>query len=161
MDNNCKEYIRDILSVTAIPVSDFNPGTSGWQLTPTVPSSGFSPTLANAIVIGRTPAVVNGAVIPIIRDTGKVDDSESDSVSGRLHTVKVTCDVDTRGAGVYDLLFTLERTPCHLLLTYGDGVTQAFVQATIDTYLCNTERDGSKVSVTLRVKNMMGAQVLV
>ena len=161
MDNFCKEYIRDILSVTAIPVGDFNPGTHAWQLTPTIPSAGFSPTLTHAIVIGRNPAVQGGIVIPIMRDTGKVTDSESDSVSGRLHTVKVTCEVDTRNADAFNHLLTLERTPCHLLLTYRDGVTQAFVQATVDTYLCNTERDGSKVSVTLRIQNMMGAQIIV
>ena len=160
MNNNCKEYIRDILAVTAIPITDFNPGTHAWQLTPTIPSASFYPTLTNAIVIGRNPAVQDGVVIPIMRDTGKVTDGEADSVSGRLHTVKVTCEVDARNADVFNHLLTLERTPCHLLL-YRDGVTQAFVQATIDTYLCNTERDGSKVSVTLRIQNMMGAQIVV
>lgn len=161
MNNNCKEYTRDILSVTAIPVADFNPGTHAWQLTPIIPSASFSPTLTHAIVIGRNPAVSGGIVIPIMRDTGKMTDGEGDSASGRLHTVKVTCEVDTRDTDVFSHLLTLERTPCHLLLTYRDGVTQAFAQATIDTYLCNTERDGSKTSVTLRIQNMMGAQTVV
>lgn len=159
--SNCKEYIQDILAITAIPVGDYNPGIHAWQLTPTIPSDGLSPTLTRAIVIGRDPAAPGVVVIPIMRDTGKVSDSESDSVSGRMHTVKVTCEVDSRDADVFNHLLTLERTPCHLLLTYRDGVTKAFVQASEDTYLCNTERDGSKTSVTLRIQNMMGAQTVV
>ncbi len=168
--NNCKEFILDdLMAITAIPVTDYNPGTNAWQVKPTIGNNYFSPTLTNAIVIGRqTPDLPDGAVlIPIKRDTGKVKDAESDSVAGRMHTVTVSCEVDQRdltpdnnGETVLDYLLTLERTPCHLLLTYRDGI-HAFVQATEDTYQCEAEREGSKISVTLRVQNLMGAQTIV
>lgn len=158
--NNCNEYLLDdLLVVTAIPVEDFNPGTDAWQLTPNIPEDRFYPDLTNNITIG-VQAIEDGALIPIVRGTGKAKDDESDSVAGRLHTVKVTCEVDTRDASVWNNLLALERTPCHLLLTFRQGA-QAFVQATEDTYLCNAERDGSKTSVTLRIQNMMGIQMIV
>lgn len=161
--NNCKEFILDdLMAITAIPVTDYNPGTNAWQVTPTIRNIDFSPTLTHAIVIGReTPDLPDDAVlIPIKRYTGKCKDAESDSVAGRMHTVTVSCEVDCRDADVFNHLLTLERTPCHLLLTYRDGI-RAFVQATEDTYQCEAERDGSKISVTLRIQNMMGAQTIV
>lgn len=168
--NNCKEFLLDdLMAITAIPVTDYNPGTNAWQVKPTIGSDYFSPTLTNAIVIGRqTPDLPDGAVlIPIMRNTGKCKDAESDSVAGRMHTVTVSCEVDQRDLTpdnndktVLDYLLTLERTPCHLLLTYRDGI-RAFVQATEDTYQCEVERDGKKTSVTLKVQNMMGAQTIV
>lgn len=158
--NSCKEFVLDdLMAVVAIPVTDFNPGTAAWQLQPVIDSELFDPTLTNAIVIGRQPVPESEVLIPIMRGTGKVKDDESDSVSGRLHTVKVTCNADDRDSEVWNHLLTLERTPCHLLLTYRDGI-KAFVQATEDTYLCNAERDGSKTSITLRVQNIMGAQLI-
>lgn len=159
MDNNCKEYTRDFLSVTAIPVTDYSPGFLEWQLTPTIPSDTFSPTLTHAIVIGREPAVQGGSVIPIMRNTGKVKDGPSDSVSGRLHTVTVTCDADDRDPSVWNLLLALERTPSHAILMFRDG-TMAFVQATRDTYQCSVEREGAKTSVRMRITNIMGIQLI-
>ena len=159
--NNCKEFdLDDMLAVTAIPVEDYNPDTASWQLSPTIDSAYFTPVLTHAIVIGMQPAVTGGEVIPIIRATGKVKDDSSDSVAGRLHTVKVTCEVDDRDASAWNTLLALERTPCHLLLTFRNN-TRAFVQATKDTYLCETERDGAKTSVTLRVQDLMGIQMIV
>jgi hypothetical protein len=80
-------------------------------------------------------------------------------VAGRLHTVKVTCRADGRDFSVYGLLLQLERTPSHLLLTFRDG-TRGFAQATADSYLCTVERDGAKISVSLRVQNTMGIQLI-
>lgn len=158
--NNCKEFVLDdVMAVTAIPVSDFNPDTAAWQLTPTISNDSFEPTLDNAIVIGMKPATTDGVLIPIMRTTGKAKDDESDGVAGRLHTVTVTCEIDDRNSSVWDNLLTLERTPAHLLLTFRDN-TQAFVQATEDTYTCEVERDGSKTSVTLRIQCLMGIQLI-
>ena len=95
-----------------------------------------------------------------MRKSGKAKDDENDSVAGRLHTVTVTCEADDRDSDVWNHLLTLERTPSHLLLTFRDS-TRAFVSATEDTYLCNVECDGSKTSITLRVQNLMGIQLLV
>lgn len=159
--SNCKEFLLDdLLAVTAIPVGDFAIGTSPWQLTPTINGNYFTPPLAHAIVIGLAPAVTGGALIPIMRGSGKAKDSEGDSVAGRLHTVTVSCEADDRDAAVWDDLLALERTPCHLILTFRQGAS-GFVESSQDTYLCNVERDGGKTSVTLRIQNMMGIQMVV
>jgi len=159
---NCKEFVLDdLMAVTAIPVSDFSPGFAAWQLTPTIPSAGFSPTLTRAIVIGQKPAVASGRLIPIVKLTGKAKDDESDSVAGRLHKVAVTCQVDDRDGEVWADLLTLERRQSHLLLTFRDGTTRGFVQATGDTYICTVERDGAKTSVAFHIQNTMGIQLIV
>lgn len=154
----CKEFLlADIVSITAIPVIDFIPGDASWQLTPTIPAGRFSPVLTNAVTIGSPSAAAGGAVIPIMRATGKAKDAESNSVAGRLHDVTVTCEADDRDPSLWNYLFAIERTPSHLLLTLRDR-TKAFVLATEDTYLCEVERDGAKTSVTFRIQNTMGIQ---
>lgn len=170
---SCKEYVLDdLMAVTAIPVANISASdttSAANSLVPTISKSGFAPSLDDAITIGLQKAVLgsgtsrttSGTLIPIRKGTGKAKDDESLSVSGRLHTVTVTCEVDDREISVWASLFTLERTPSHLLLTFRDGVTQGFVCGSEDTYLCNVERNGSKTSVTLRVQCLMGIQLLV
>lgn len=168
---NCKEYRDDVMTITAIPVSKISSdaATSAvLALRPTV-SYDFSQHFdADTIVIGMTKAkrVINevtyvyGSLIPIKRESGKAKDSEGDSVAGRLHTVTVNCEVDDRDSDVWNDLLTLERTPTHLLLTFRDN-TQTFVAATEDTYVCEVERDGSKTSVSFKIQNLMGLQLVV
>jgi hypothetical protein len=162
---NCKEFILDdVMAVTAIPLANIPAGSITSpvnQLTPTLPKSFIAPSmLAGSITIGLQPATPGGALIPIMRKSGKAKDDENDSVAGRLHTVTVTCEADDRNSDVWNDLLALERTPSHILLTFRDN-TRAFVAATQDTYLCTVERDGSKTSVTLRIQNLMGIQLLV
>ena len=183
--NNCKEFVLDdLMAITAIPVSSIPAGdrlSPANALTPVIAESDFSTyTLADAITIGLQPLTTGGALVPIIKHTGKVKDDESDSVAGRMHTVTVTCEIDDRdadadavGKRVWDYLLALERTACHLLLSFrnkkwepgkmdaADYSQQAFVSATEDTYLCNAERDGKKVTVTLRIQNLMGMQLII
>lgn len=157
----CSEFVLDdLMAITAIPVTDYVMGTAAWQLKPTIVKTSFSPTLANAIVVGIQPATTGGKLIPIKRMTGKAKDAESDAVAGRQHTVTVTCEVDDRDGSVWDCLLDLERTPSHLLLTFRDDTTQGFVSATRDTYTCEVERDGAKTSVTFKVCNLMGIQLI-
>ena len=108
-----------------------------------------------------------GKLVPIRRMTGKAKDSKSDSVAGRLHTVTVNCEVDDRDLSadgndltVLDYLLALERTPCHLLLTFRGG-QRAFVAATNDTYMCETTRDGAKTSLSFKIQNLMGIQLII
>lgn len=165
--NNCTELLLDdLLAITAIPVSDFPPGIQPWQLAPSIGEDYFYPTLTNAVAIGLQPAAPGGALVPIRRLTGKAKDAESDSVAGRLHSVTVSCEVDTRdlspddsGRTVLDHLLTLERTPSHLLLTFRGGA-RGFVQATEDTYVCEVERDGAKTGVSFRIQDLMGIQMI-
>lgn len=168
---NCNEYfLDDLMAITAIPVSDIPASDIDSpvnKLTPTIRANDFYPTLANAIVIGLQPATDNGALIPVIRKSGKAKDTTGDSVAGRLHTVTVSCEVDDRnaetddtGRTVYDHLLALERTPCHLLLQFRGG-RQAFVSATEDTYLCTVERDGAKTSVAFKIQCLMGVQIII
>lgn len=158
--NSCKEFVLDdVMAITTIPVTDFNAGVSTWQITPTIDASAFSPTLTHSITIGLQPANSAGILIPIIRFTGKAKDQESDNVAGRQHTVNVACEVDDRDSESWNHLLTLERTPAHLLLSFRDG-TRAFVMATIDTYLCEVERDGAKTSVSFNIHNLMGIQLI-
>ena len=162
---NCKEFVLDdVMAITAIPLANISASSITSpvnQLSPTLSSSAIVPSmLSSSITIGLQPAVLGGSLIPIMRKSGKAKDDESDSVAGRLHTVTVTCEADDRDSDVWNHLLALERTPSHLLLTFRDN-TRAFVSATEDTYLCNVERDGSKTSITLRVQNLMGVQLLV
>ena len=159
--NKCSEFVLDdLMAITAIPVTDYVLGTAAWQLKPTIANTSFSPTtLNNAIVVGLQPATTGGKLVPIIKMTGKAKDAESDSVAGRQHTVTVSCEVDDRDGSVWDYLLDLERIPSHLLLTFRMG-TRAFVAATRDTYLCEVERDGAKTSVTFKVNNLMGIQLI-
>lgn len=159
----CKEYVLDdLMAIIAIPVANISasdPTSPVNALTPIIAQAGFNPSLSGAITIGLQPATVGGTLIPITRKSGKAKDDESDSVAGRLHTVNVTCEADDRETDAWTHLFTLERTPSHLLLTFRGG-QRAFVSATADTYLCTVERDGSKTSVTFKLQNLMGIQLL-
>lgn len=161
--NNCKEFVLDdAIAVTAIPIDDMNIATAPWQLNPVIQRTGdgFSPTLTHAITIGLRPAATGGTLVPIHRNTGKANDEEADSVAGRLHTVTVNCQVDEREPEIWTHLLTLERTPSHLLLTFRDGSTQAFVAATRDAYTCTTSRDGAKTTVSFRIQCLMGIQTI-
>lgn len=161
---NCKEYILDdLMAITAIPVADIDAGdplSPVNQFAPVIDSTGFNPTITHAVVIGRQPATANGTLIPISRNTGKAKDTESDSVAGRLHTVTVTCETDDRAGETWAHLFALERTPSHLILTFRDGTTRGFVASNDDTWQCNTDRDGQKTSVTIRIQNLTGIQMI-
>ncbi len=158
--NSCREFaLDDLMAITAIPVSDFVPGTQTWQLAPTIAGAGFSPTLSNAVVIGLRPATVGGTLIPIRRHTGKAKDAESDGVAGRLHTVTVSCEVDDREGDAWGALLRLERTPSHLMLEFRGG-QKAFAAATQDTYTCEVGRDGGKTSVSFRLHSLMGIQLI-
>lgn len=159
--NNCTEFILDdAMAITAIPVTDFTPGTADWQSKAVIDSGSFSPSLTNAVTIGLQSVSPGGALVPIRRTTGKAKDDEGDSVAGRLHTVTVNCEVDERGGEIWEHQLALERSASHLLLTFRDG-SRAFVAATEDTYVCNVERDGAKVTVAFRIQNLMGVQQLV
>lgn len=162
---NCGEFdLDDLLVITAIPISKYSVGTHDWQLTPTIPNASFSPSLEGSVVIGwqypkdsKGNNIAIAGLIPMMNDTGKAKDDEGDSVAGRKHTVKVSCEADTRDPATLAYLLTLERTPSHLLLTYRNG-TQAFVSATEDTYTCEVDHDGSKTSVSFDIENLMGIQ---
>ena len=173
----CKEFtLDDLMAITAIPVTDFNPaavpggspsGVTSWLLAPAIPKAQFSPTLTRAVTIGQQPATTGGILIPIMRLTGKAKDDESDQTAGRLHKVTVNCQIDDRdlsrdqnGLTVLDYLLTLERTPSHLLLTFRDQ-SRAFVQGSKDTYLCTVDRDGAKTTVQFRIECLMGIQMFV
>ena len=158
---SCKEFeLDDVMAVTAIPVSDYNAGTAAWQIQPVIPTADFSPSLVNSITIGLQPAVYGAKLIPIIRKSGKAKDAESDSVAGRKHSVSVQCEADDRDGAVWADLLKLERTPCHLLLTFRGG-TRAFAQATQDSYHCEVERDGAKTQVSFKIECLMGLQLIV
>ena len=157
---SCKEFnLDDMLAITAIPVTDYSLGTRDWQLKPTILNTAFSPSLTNAIAIGIKPATAGGKLIPIMRASGKAKDSEDDSVAGRKHSVSVSCEADDRESAVWHYLFSWERTLCHLLLTFRGG-TCGFVAATEDTYMCEVDRSDGKTSVSFKIENLMGVQLI-
>lgn len=159
----CKEFfLDDFMAVTAIPIANIPANSVSspvCQLTPTIDKDFFYPSLDDAITIGLQAYESGLTLIPIIRHTGKAKDEESDAVSGRSHTVTVTCDVDERDVEIWTPLLALERTPSHLLLTFRDE-SAAFVAATNDNYMFNVSRDGAKTTVTFRIQNLMGIQAL-
>ena len=155
------------MAIVAVPVSKYTPGsatseleqTKRVMLEPTVSAEVLDGIIdADAITIGTTSQ--NGsALIPIIKQTGKVKDAESLDTAGRLHTVSVECEVDDRDSEAWTLLHRLERKAAHLILTSRDG-SRFFVQGSGDTFLCTVNRDGEKTSVSLKVQCMMGVQLL-
>ena len=155
---SCKEYqLDDLMAITAVPIANISASDTASpvnKLTPTV--AAFTPAMNGAITIGMQA----GADIPIMRDSGKAKDDESDSVAGRLHTVTVQCEVDDRDGAVWAPLLTLERSQRHLILTFRGGA-RAFVAASQDTYICTVERNGAKTSVAFRIQNLMGIQLMV
>ena len=158
--NNCSEYVLDdMVAITAIPIDDYE-AIGSTSLEPTIKAADFAPSLINAIVVGIYPAEAGGVVIPIVKSTGKVKDSESKNVAGRSHNVNVECDIDDRDASLWPVIVNLERNAYHLLLTLRDG-TRTFVQATEDSYMCTSERGSGKTSLTFKVHNMMGMQLIV
>ena len=160
--SDCKELLIGVMTIAAIPVKDTDDDNIDHlvnQLTPYVDSLP-SDILTGAVVFGLAAPSINTTLVPIVRMTGKAKDDESDSVAGRLHTVTVSCEVDERGGEIWQQQLTLERKAHHLLLTYRDGVTKAFVAASADAYQCNVERDGSKVTVAFKIQNLMGIQQL-
>ena len=183
MNSNCKEFeLDDLMAVCAIPVGNISAASKDSPsnvLKPTLNASSYDFPLKyineDVIVIGREKAVKAmmerdggrevrvetpvGELIPIMKMTGKAKDTEGDSVAGRQHTVTVSCEVDDRDGAVWEHLLKLERTPSHLLLTFRNG-TQAFVAATRDSYMFTVERDGAKTSVTFRIYDIMGIQLI-
>ena len=160
--SDCKELLIGVMTIAAIPVKETDDDNTTYvvnQLTPYIKDANIP--LDNAVVFGLASPSINATLVPIVRMTGKAKDDESDSVAGRLHTVTVSCEVDERGGEIWRQQLTLERKAHHLLLTYRDGVTQAFVAASADAYQCNVERDGSKVTVAFKIQNLMGLQQLV
>lgn len=163
--NSCREFnLEDIMAITAIPVSKYTDNTT--ILSPVIPESGFTPVIDDtAVVIGRTYATGSatgnpvGALVPIISESGKVKDAESDKTSGRAHAVSVNCKVDDRESDAWEILRRLERTPSHLILLFR-GETRAFVRATEDTYVCTVERDGKDTSVSFKIHGLMGIQLI-
>lgn len=166
----CKEFtLDDLMAITAIPVTVYNPaavpggsplGVNSWLFSPVIPKAQFSPIFTRVITIGQQPTNTGGILIPIMRGTGKAKDDESDQTAGRLHKVTVNCQIGNRDPSVWTNLLTLERTPSHLLLTFRDQ-SRAFVQASKDTYLCTVDRDGAKTSVQFRIECFMGIQMIV
>ena len=109
--------------------------------------------------IEQADATTGGKLIPITRKSGKAKDSESDSVAGRKHSVTVSCEADDRDSKTWDYLFSLERTPCHLILTFRNGA-RAFVQASEDTYTCEVSRENAKTNLDFKIENLMGIQLI-
>ncbi len=159
---NCKEIqLDDVLGIVALPIANIPAGDISSPvnvLTPTVPD--FTPSYTGAIAIGLQAPAQGVTLVPIERGTGKAKDDSGDSVAGRLHTVQVSCDVDDRDASAWSPLFTLERTPRHLILTFRGG-QRAFIAATEDNYTCTVERDGAKTSVIFKIQCLMGMQLIV
>lgn len=179
----CREFLADVLEVTAIPVGEIQPAADKWHVMKTVAEHGtsntfnaafkskdevrkdndtlvdYAPKPAGTVTIGLRAAFAGGKLVPAIRKTGKAKDDESDSVAGRLHKVTVGCEVDDRDSDVWGTLLGLERTPSHLLLTFRDG-SRGFVWATEDSYLLTVDRDGARTSVQFRIEDDMGIQLL-
>ena len=163
--NSCKEFSRDdVITIVAIPVqkiSSSDPQSPVNRFSPTIERSAITPEMLDeAITIGRQPSSPEGVFVPIVRDSGKAKDDEADNVAGRLHSVTVKCEADDRDSETWDFLRLLERTPSHLLLTFRDNGS-AFVAATDDTYLCTVERSGNTTSVSFKIQNLTGIQLLV
>lgn len=158
---NCKEfYLDDVMAIVAVPVDDYDFWPYVSPLHPTIASVDLSLPMTNAIVIGQQAATDGGDLIPIIKMTGKAEDSEDDSVAGRKHTVTVKCEVDDRESDTWPLLRTLETMPRHLLLTFR-GKKQAFVAASKDTYQFRVSRSGAKTSVQFHIESLSGLQLVI
>lgn len=169
---NCKERnFDDLLSVLAVPVSGVSFSNAAKRFAPTLQAGDYTLAAAGTIYIGRATykAVGNAAItpaysIPIMSESGEVDDEEKVSVGGRKHQVRVTFEVGASTTAERAALLRLERGEWALeLCFFGDTDTEpcrALVQATRDTCLVTVKRDGKKVSVTIEIDNLMGLQVV-
>ena len=150
---NCREFaLDDLAAIVAIPVwKQCGTGMSVESLAGLVQDE-------DSIVVGSF--VRAGSLIPILHATGKVSDTVSDTVAGRLHTVTVKCDVDIRNPEVVPFLRRLQQTPSHLILTSHNG-DRFGVYATEYTYLCETEQDDEKTPLSIRIQSVMGLQRII
>lgn len=154
--NPCSEYVLSgVAAITAIPVADYT--STAYMLSPVIDGDGFDPIMDNAIVIGTVASA--GRIVPIVHSTGKLKDTTSDNVAGRLHNVSVECEADDRDTATWPVIRQLERTPSHLILMLHDG-SRVFVRATEDTYLCTVERGSGKAAISFKIQNLMGVQAI-
>ncbi|MBR1800624.1 MAG: hypothetical protein IJ767_03910 [Bacteroidaceae bacterium] len=169
--NNCNERnFDDLLSVLAIPVEGLVWRTATARLRATIAPDDYTFT-GNAIYVGRNgysgvcyecpqPAYSLG----IVPESGDVSDEEKMDAGGRIHHVTVKFDVSTDNASAREALLRLERGEWVLeLCFFGDTETEpcrALVQATRDTCLVTSKRDGKTVSVTIEIENLTGLQII-
>lgn len=161
----------DLLSVLAVPVSGITWANAAARIAPTVHPSDYSFTYTGAVHIGRLGyTTASGTAqtipysIPIVPESGSVKDDESVDVGGRLHKVGVEFEVSADTEAQRSALRRLECGEWVLeLCFFGDesgNIVRALVQATQDTCLVKVNRDGKKVSVSIDIENLMGAQIV-
>ena len=158
MDTICQEfYLGEIISITAVPVSDLTLSTAA-IFAPRILSGQWQVNYANAITIG-TLKRSSETLVPIIRRSGKAKDEERDEVSGRSHSVDVSCEADDRAPSSWSALRRLERGPFHLVLGFKSGGT-GVVTSDRDSYSCYISRDGSETTVSFKLHNLSGIQIV-
>lgn len=155
----CKEYsYSHISAVTAIPAAECVVSPMA-ALSPVIEEDQLTiASLASAIVIGRSAD--GGAVIPFVRDSIKIGDSEQVAVAGRSHSVELSCEADAREADVMSHVANLERGIYCLLIQLGDG-SRAFVAADRDTYQCTSGKStDNNVTISIKIHNLHGIQLV-
>lgn len=158
---NClQEYnIHDIQCVSAIPAGSLTLAAAAILL-PVIQSSQMTITENGIISIG-VPLVSFVFEGTILHNTGEFDckDSESDAISGRSHTVSVSCSVDVRSSSSRAHLRALEDGPYCLLLHFRGG-NMGLIMSDVDSYDCSVEYSKSTPTVSFKIHNLAGVQLV-
>ena len=167
----CSERnFNDLISILAVPVGNLTWANAAARLTPTVGPSDYTLPNSGTIYIGRMAYRSLGAAhapqytIPMTAESGEVKDEESTELGGRLHKVNVTFETVAESVSARNALRRLENGEWALELCFFGDVSgqpvRAIVQATRDTCIISSKRDGKKITVSINIENLAGVQII-
>lgn len=98
-----------------------------------------------------------GFNIPMLRQTGKLKETEKVELGGRNYTVSLTWDIDNPDKSIYEKLEKLQKSFNHLKIkTFGGN--SFFIRSMIDGYRFTYEEDSGTIKCSLSVINVNGVQ---
>jgi len=167
----CSERnFNDLISILAIPVGSLTWAYAAARLAQTVATSDYTLPNSGTVYIGRMAYRSLGAAhtpqytIPMTAESGEVKDEESLELGGRLHKVSVKFETGAESMSARDALRRLENGEWALELCFFGDVSgqpvRAIVQATRDTCIVSSKRDGKKISVSIDIENLTGVQIV-
>jgi hypothetical protein len=143
-NTNCFDFdLSQIARLDAYKVSDVNAGVPVYasfitRVTPQLPANpGYDPH------------------IPFEKESVSISDSESKSVGGVLHTVKVSWEMKLRTYDEESLLSRLRNTP-HCLLVKCFGNISRLILTGVSGYDFTAEESDGKLKCTMVLRNGMG-----
>lgn len=143
MNNNCNEIdLSQIASITAFKLSDINIGF------PVYSDVRYRPEI-NTLSWG------DGSKINFEKDSVSLNDTESTSVAGVLHTVKLSWTFRCVTDDDYTLLAQLKHNVhCIRMVSFGD--IERIIVTGVNGYSFTTEESDGKIKCTMTLRNGQG-----